>query len=82
MNTPVPLGICCQAEEILIARVAECTVRFPSLVSTEAPLCKGNLCQRQVGTETENLKNPKNKKKNQVQILLTPMYPFIDVISD
>lgn len=58
MNTPVPLGICCQAEEILIARVVERTVWFPSLVSTEALLCKGNLCQGRVGTETENLKKP------------------------
>lgn len=54
MNTSVPLGTCCQAEEILIARVIEHTVRFPSLVRAEAPLCKGNLCQGQVGIEREN----------------------------
>lgn len=56
MNTPVPLGICCQAEKILIDRVIEHTVLFPFLVSTEAPLCEGNICQGQVGTEKENLK--------------------------
>lgn len=54
MNTPVPLGFCCQAKEILIARVIEHTVRFPSLVRAEAPLCKGDLCEGQVGTEREN----------------------------
>lgn len=56
MNTPVPLDISCETEEILIARVVERRVQFPSLVSTEAPLCKANLCQGQVGTERENLK--------------------------
>lgn len=56
MNTPVPLGIYCQAEvkEILIARVIEHPDRFPSLVRAEAPLCKGNLCQGQTGAEREN----------------------------
>lgn len=63
MNISVPLGTCCQAEEILIARVIEHTVRFPSLVRAEAPLCKGNLCQGQVGTERENLKKKKKQKK-------------------
>lgn len=62
MNTPVPLGICYQAEEILIARVIEHTVWFPSSGRAEAPLCKANLFQGEVGTERENLKKKETKK--------------------
>lgn len=56
MNTPVPLGICCQAEvkEILIARVIEHPDRFPASVRAEASWCKGSHCQGQAGAEREN----------------------------